>query len=98
MLQPYVLPVPMQPTRVAAAAIVSLVFGILGWFGLPLIGAVVAVAAGHIALREIRMARHALGGSGLAMAGLILGYAQIIFALALLGAYLISRFTGAFGL
>src|SRR5690349_473481 len=49
MLRPYVAPAPPQPTQVAVAAIVSLVFGILGWFVLLFVGAIIAVIAGHIA-------------------------------------------------
>lgn len=72
---------PYQPAYVVYArptnglAVVSLVMGILSWCLLPLIGAAVAVFAGHAALSAIR--RSGEGGQGLATAGLILGWLQI---------------------
>ena len=66
----------------STAAVVSLVCGILCWLPiLPVIGAIVAVIAGHMARSEIRTANGRIGGAGMAKAGLILGYAH----LALLG-------------
>lgn len=65
------------PVETAPLAIVSLVFGILGWVVLPLIGAAIAVVTGHIARGQIRDARGELQGDGLAMAGLVLGYASL---------------------
>jgi hypothetical protein len=58
-------------------AVASLVIGILSWFLCPLIGGVIAVVLGHIARGQIR--RSGEGGAGLAMAGLILGYAHLAF-------------------
>ncbi|MGQ9926830.1 MAG: DUF4190 domain-containing protein [Chloroflexaceae bacterium] len=59
-------------------AVISLVAGILSWVILPLIGALVAVVCGHLALKEIRESRGRLAGQGMAMAGLVLGYIQIV--------------------
>jgi hypothetical protein len=68
----------------STAAVVSLVFGILTWIFLPVIGPIVAVVAGHMARAEIRRSNGQLGGSGMAMAGLVLGYLQIaLFVLAI---------------
>jgi len=68
----------------STAAVVSLVFGILSWVMLPIIGPVVAVAAGHMARAEIRRSNGQVGGGGMATAGLVLGYLQIaLFALAI---------------
>ena len=68
----------------STAAVVSLVFGILTWVFLPVIGPIVAVVAGHMARAEIRRSNGQLGGSGMAMAGLVLGYLQIaLFVLAI---------------
>lgn len=61
-------------------AIISLVAGILSWVALPLIGALVAVICGHLARREIRTSGGRLTGQGLALAGLILGYIQLVLA------------------
>lgn len=60
------------------SATVSLIFGILAWVLLPVIGAIVAVIAGHMARREIAESGGRLGGDGLAIAGLVLGYLQLI--------------------
>ena len=69
----------LQP-QTANTAVVSLVFGILAWTLLPLISAIVAVIAGHMARRQISNSEGRLSGDGLAVAGMILGYIQIIFA------------------
>ena len=62
----------------STGAVVSLVCGILCWLPiLPLIGAIIAVIAGHMAHREIRDANGRVGGAGMAKAGLILGYAHL---------------------
>ena len=58
-------------------AVVSLVFGILGWTLLPFLGSLVAVVCGHMARGEIRRAQGALEGDGMAVAGLVLGYLVI---------------------
>ncbi len=61
-----------------ALAIVSLVFGILSWFILPLIGNLVAIICGHIARAQIKASQGREEGDGLALAGLILGYLGIL--------------------
>jgi hypothetical protein len=66
-----------EATPNSTAAVVSVVFGILGWMLLPLSGAIVAVVAGQIGRREIRASEGRLGGSGMATGGLILGYLQL---------------------
>jgi hypothetical protein len=83
--QPYAPPsVPQQSTFTmtsppnSGAATVSLIFGILAFVFLPVIGAIIAVIAGHMARNEIRASGGRLGGNGLATAGLVLGYIQII--------------------
>lgn len=62
-------------------AIVSLIFGVLGWSFLPLVGSLVAIITGHIARGEIRRAAVRPDGDGLAVAGLVLGYVAIASAL-----------------
>jgi hypothetical protein len=64
----------------SSMAIVSLIFGILGWSFLPVIGGLVAVVTGHIARGEIRRAAERPQGDGLAVAGLVLGYLVLAFA------------------
>jgi hypothetical protein len=85
-----------QPTfnapPTSTLAIVSLVVGVLSWVLLPVIGAVGAVVCGHLARREIREAHGALGGDGLAVGGLVLGYLHL--ALLILGLVVVLVFFG----
>ena len=66
-----------SPAKTSPGAIWSLVLGILGLtcFG-PLAG-VPAIICGHVSLGNIRRSGGAVGGGGLAIAGLILGYVGI---------------------
>ncbi|MGV8943151.1 DUF4190 domain-containing protein [Thermomonas sp.] len=73
-------------------AIISLVSGILGWTLLPFLGSIVAVITGHLARGEIRRGQDRLEGDGLAIAGLVLGYAM--FVMAILGIIAIFMFFG----
>lgn len=69
---------PVQPNApTSTAAVLSLVFGIVSWLILPLLGALVAIVCGHVARADIRRAQGALGGDALALTGLILGWAQL---------------------
>lgn len=68
-----------RPT--STTAVVSLISGLLGWTLLPLLGSVVAIITGHLARSEIRRIPETQG-DGLAVAGLILGYAAIALGLA----------------
>lgn len=61
-----------QPS--SSMAIISLISGVLGLTLLPVIGSIAAVITGFIARREIRESGGALGGDGLATAGMILGW------------------------
>jgi len=75
--------IPVRTT--STTAVISLVFGILCWMAIPFIGAVVAVVCGHLARGEIRRAPPgSIEGDGMAVAGLVLGYAHLVlFALAM---------------
>jgi hypothetical protein len=66
---------PTTPTSNLALA--SLILGILGWTLLPFLGAIGAIVTGHMAKSEIKNSLGALGGNGMATAGLVLGYASI---------------------
>ncbi|MEO6172593.1 MAG: DUF4190 domain-containing protein [Arenimonas sp.] len=59
-------------------AITSLICGILGWTVLPWLGSIVAIITGHMARKEIRANPATKEGDGMALAGLIMGYAMII--------------------
>jgi hypothetical protein len=65
------------PAQTSSLAVVSLVSGIVSWFLLPLIGAIVAVITGHMAKREIRESMGRLTGDGMATVGLVLGYINL---------------------
>jgi hypothetical protein len=62
-------------------ALASLILGILGWTIIPFLGSIGAVVTGHMAKSEIKKSLGALGGSGMATAGLVLGYASIVIGL-----------------
>ena len=62
----------------STSAIVSLVCSISSWIMLPLIGAALGVVFGHIARREIRRSAGTITGNGLAIAGLVIGYANLV--------------------
>jgi hypothetical protein len=70
-----------SPTpQTSTAAIVSLVAGIVCWVMLPVVAAIAAIVAGHMARAEIRRSPQ-LDGDGMAIAGLTLGYVQLILVL-----------------
>ena len=68
-------------SETSTLAIVSLISGILSWFLFPLIGAIIAIITGHMARREIRDSQGGLTGDGMAIAGLVLGYIQLVLSL-----------------
>jgi hypothetical protein len=69
----------MNPVRTTSSlAIASLVSGILGWTLLPVIGTLVAIITGHMARAEIRRSAGTLGGDGLAIGGLVLGWVSAL--------------------
>lgn len=59
-------------------AVLSLVFGVLGWGLLPGLGSVLAIVSGHLARSRIDASTQPIGGRRLAVAGLALGYAFVI--------------------
>jgi hypothetical protein len=73
-------PPPYQPAAQpnSTMAIISLIAGILGLTVFPIVGSIVAVVTGHMAKGEIARSNGTLGGSGLATAGLILGYVGLV--------------------
>lgn len=67
--------VPARPT--CTTATVSLIFGILSWCLLPIIGAIVAIVAGHMARGEIRRSNGAIDGDAMATIGIVLGWTHL---------------------
>lgn len=85
--------VPASSRQTSTMAIISLIFGVLSWCVLPFIGAVVAIVCGHSARSEIRRAPPgSIEGDGMAVAGLILGWAHL--ALVILGILCLFLFFG----
>lgn len=79
--------------RTSGTAVASLVFGVLSWCALPVIGAILAIVLGHVARGEIRRAPPGtVDGDGFAIAGLILGWAHV--AVVVCGLALIFLFFG----
>ncbi|MEO5558983.1 MAG: DUF4190 domain-containing protein [Dokdonella sp.] len=69
--------------RTSGTAVASLTFGILSWCLLPFIGAFAAIILGHAARSEIRRApAGSIEGNGMALTGLILGWAHILIVIA----------------
>lgn len=63
--------------QTVGTATTSMIFGILGFVLLGIIGSIVAVICGHIAKAKIRKNPEQLGGEGMALAGLVMGYIGI---------------------
>lgn len=70
-------PIMSQPKTTAPSAIWSLVLGILGFLCCYCFTGIPAVICGHVARGAIKREPQRLGGSGIALAGLILGYFSI---------------------
>ncbi len=74
-------PAPTVEVRVNGFAIASMVLGIFGVFGIT---ALLAVVFGHLALAQIKSAKGWQRGTGMALAGVILGWAFVaIFVIAI---------------
>ncbi len=68
------------PTGITMAplAVASFVLGLLGMTVFPFLGSVLAIVFGHVALRQVHASQQKLGGKGLAITGLVLGYLVLI--------------------
>jgi hypothetical protein len=68
-----------QVPRVSGFAVASVVCALIWmWW----IGAIAAIAFGHVALNEIRRSNGLRSGKGLAITGLVLGYGELLLPLA----------------
>ena len=66
-------------------AIASMVLGIIGVLGAVILTSVPAIICGHIARRQIRDAEGRVGGEGMALTGLILGYMVTVLSVLAIG-------------
>ena len=67
-----------MPPKTSGMAIASLVLSLVGFFWiLPVIGSVLGVIFGHMALGEIKRSGGVVEGQGLAIAGLVIGYVGV---------------------
>lgn len=71
------------PRQSNALAVVSLIAGICSWTVLPGVAALVAIITGHLARAEIRRSAGEQDGDGMALAGLIMGWLNILAAVGL---------------
>ena len=76
------LPPPVPPAATtrptSTLAVISLVAGIVSWLLLPFVAGLAAITCGHMARSEIRRSNGALDGDGLAIAGLALGWINVV--------------------
>ena len=68
----------LQSQQSSGLAITSLVLGILSLFLLGILGAIPGIITGHMARSKAKKNPEQFGGSGMALAGLILSYAVLI--------------------
>jgi hypothetical protein len=71
------------PFTTSYLAIASLFLGVLSWVLIPFFCGLLAVALGHMARIEIARSAGKLTGDGMAVVGLVLGYANIAVVLCL---------------
>jgi Domain of unknown function (DUF4190) len=74
--------------RTSGKATVSLVLGIAGF--ITVFASTLAIAFGTLALGDIRASRGVLGGRGVAIAGLVLGFVALSLLIALVGSGMLS--------
>jgi hypothetical protein len=65
-------------------AVASLIMAVLGWIAVPILGQVLSIVFGHLALREIARSNGTVRGEGWAKAGLITSYVTLGLALLVL--------------
>jgi hypothetical protein len=70
-------------------AIASLISAIAAWVFVPVVGAIAGIICGHVALGEIQRSEGRYEGRGMAVAGLIISYAQFAL-LACIAAFIIA--------
>jgi hypothetical protein len=91
-------PPPMYAAQTSTLAIISLIAGILGWVGVVGIGPIVAIICGHMAKSEIGKSGGRISGGGMATAGLVLGYLNLVLSVLALCVFVILPILGFGGL
>ncbi len=76
--QPYQQAPPPQAPPTNSMALTSLIAGIIGWTVAPFLGSLIAIITGHIAKKELKERMGRESGDGMATAGLVMGYLQLI--------------------
>ena len=73
--------VPLPPRQTSGLAIASLVLGLVSLTGFcccaGIVPAILAIVFGHVAASQIRRSEGRLNGMGMAVAGLVIGYASV---------------------
>ncbi len=64
--------------RNSKLAYASLAMGFTSWLLIPFLAGIAAIVLGHMARLEIARSEGRLTGDGLAIAGLVMGYANVI--------------------
>lgn len=80
MNQSYYAPPPAPSQQSNTMAVISLIASILGLTFFPAIGSIIGLILGYMARKQIRQSAGAMGGEGLAKAGIILGWIGVVVA------------------
>ena len=70
-------PAPATPPT-SGMAIGSLIASIAGFIIVPILGGIVGLILGYVAKKQIRESEGTLAGAGLATAGIIMGWIQVV--------------------
>ncbi len=76
--QPYPHTPPPATPPTSGMAIGSLIASIAGFSIVPILGGIVGLILGYIAKKQIRESEGTLAGAGLATAGIIMGWIQVV--------------------
>jgi hypothetical protein len=71
-------PAPQAILPTSTLAVVSLVTGVLGFGVIPVLGSIIALITGYMARKETRAVPPVASGDGMATAGIIMGYVQLV--------------------
>jgi len=80
------------PLQTSTLAIVSLIAGLLGFAGFPIIASIIAIITGAMARQETRAVPPRATGDGMATAGIIMGVIQLVLVIVGICCFLIYFF------